>query len=234
MALDAWSTMVVWGWDQVSKEGCIAHVSCVIKTGTTPADNYRAPPTSPNHLDMSDTFDSAVWACATAVFIGVSRLSIFCLATATFDHTKFATRADIQFAADPQGNEYFSVQAPWTKTNGYKGATILVSRQERECDPVNVAVHHIIINNILPSSAPLFSSAAAAGWFPMRKEWFLNRCNKIWQADGLLRITGHSFRIVGAAELLSRGVPLEIVAKQGHWQSDAFLRYWRRIELVLP
>lgn len=187
-----------------------------------------------NHLDMSDTFDSAVWACATTTFFGVSRLGIFCPSAAVFDHTKFAKRADINFATDPQGNEYFSVHAPWTKTEGYKGATILVSKQEQECDPVNAAVHHIIINNNLPSSAPLFSFATASGWSPMRKDWFLNRCNAVWKADGLLRITGHSFRIGGATELLTRGVPPEIVAKQGHWRSDAFLRYWRRIELVLP
>lgn len=183
---------------------------------------------------MTNTFDSAVWACATAAFFGVCRLGVFCMLSANFERAKFATREDIHFATDPNGNDYFSVDAPWTKTDGFKGARILISRQERVCDPVNAAVHHMVINGGLPDSAPLFSFKTATGWAPLQKEWFMNRCNAIWAANGLTRVTGHSFRIGGATELLTRGIPPEIVAKQGHWRSDAFLRYWRRIELILP
>lgn len=38
-------------------------------------------------------------------------------------------------------------------------------------------------------------------------------------------ISGHSFRIGGAVELLLAGVPPEVVAATGNWTSLAFLLY---------
>lgn len=68
----------------------------------------------------------------------------------------------------------------------------------------------------------------------MTRTWFLNRCNEIWLANGLQTLTGHSFRIGGATELLLRGTPPDVVAVQGSWKSRAFLEYWRKIESILP
>lgn len=47
-------------------------------------------------------------------------------------------------------------------------------------------------------------------------------------------ISGHSFRIGGAVELLLAGVPPEVVASTGGWTSLAFLLYWRRMEEIIP
>ena len=68
----------------------------------------------------------------------------------------------------------------------------------------------------------------------MTKGWFMDRCEEVWEAAGLPRLSGHAFRIGGATELLLRGTPPEVVAVQGRWKSQAFLEYWRRIEGILP
>jgi hypothetical protein len=50
----------------------------------------------------------------------------------------------------------------------------------------------------------------------------------------MTRVHGHSYRIGGATELLTAGVPPEVVARQGGWTSLSFLLYWRKIEVILP
>ncbi|KZT10998.1 uncharacterized protein LAESUDRAFT_644183, partial [Laetiporus sulphureus 93-53] len=71
-------------------------------------------------------------------------------------------------------------------------------------------------------------------WAPMTRPWFLNHCNAIWTSAGLCSMTGHSFRIGGATELLLHGTPPDVIAVQGRWKSHAFLDYRRRIEQILP
>ncbi|KIJ30935.1 hypothetical protein M422DRAFT_186511, partial [Sphaerobolus stellatus SS14] len=56
----------------------------------------------------------------------------------------------------------------------------------------------------------------------------------IWIANGLPRITGHSFRIGGTTELLVAGVPPDVVKALGRWSSDAFLVYWRSLSELAP
>ena len=63
---------------------------------------------------------------------------------------------------------------------------------------------------------------------------FLSFISKIWSAASMDHISGHSFRIGGAVELLLAGVPPEVVASTGGWTSLAFLLYWRRIEEIIP
>jgi hypothetical protein len=205
---------------------------------TVPSSSKRPPrkPVTVQHLtalqdalDFSNTFDSAVWACATSAFYGVNRLGVFTpLSQSSYDPTKFAMRSDIEF-----GSNFFAINSPWSKTTG-ENVVLLVSQQLGECDPVAAMNHHLIINKALPPTAPLFAFQTTAGWTVLVKEWFMNRCNQIWREAGLDILGGHSFRIGGATELLARGVPPEIVAVQGHWRSDAFMAYWRRIQVILP
>jgi hypothetical protein len=68
----------------------------------------------------------------------------------------------------------------------------------------------------------------------MSKDLFLGRVYAIWKRTKLQYVSGHSFRIGGAVELLLRGVPPEVVAATGGWTSLAFLLYWRKVEEVLP
>jgi len=68
----------------------------------------------------------------------------------------------------------------------------------------------------------------------LTKVAFLSRCNQIWTASGYPRTTGHSFRIGGTTELLTSGVPPDVVKSMGRWSSDSFLRYWRDLETIAP
>ncbi|KAG1781296.1 hypothetical protein EV702DRAFT_1193475 [Suillus placidus] len=63
---------------------------------------------------------------------------------------------------------------------------------------------------------------------------FISRCNSIWSAAGIPTASGHSFRIGGTTELLLSGVPPDVVKALGRWSSDAFLRYWRKLDLLAP
>ncbi|KAJ7668534.1 hypothetical protein DFH06DRAFT_1038988, partial [Mycena polygramma] len=187
-----------------------------------------------NHLDMSNTFDSAVLACADSGYFGCNRLGeLLPISSTSFDPTRFATRENVSFGTDNHGIHFYDIKAPWTKTTGFEGASLLVSEQA-ELDPISTMHHHLVINRAVPDSSPLFSFQTAKGWSVLTKDLFLTRCNEIWTDSSLPCMTGHSFRIGGATEMLARGIPPEIVAKQGRWRSDAFLIYWRRIELILP
>ncbi|KAJ7625028.1 hypothetical protein DFH06DRAFT_746068 [Mycena polygramma] len=185
-------------------------------------------------ISDSNTFDSAVLACADSGYFGCNRLGeLLPISSTSFDPTRFATRENVSFGTDNHGIHFYDIKAPWTKTTGFEGASLLVSEQA-ELDPISTMHHHLVINRAVPDSSPLFSFQTAKGWSVLTKDLFLTRCNEIWTDSGLPCMTGHSFRIGGATEMLARGIPPEIVAKQGRWRSDAFLIYWRRIELILP
>jgi len=67
----------------------------------------------------------------------------------------------------------------------------------------------------------------------MKHTWFLNRCNAIWEKDGLSSAKGHGFHIGGTMHLLLLGVDPWIVMVQGHWSSQSFLTYWHKCEDIL-
>ncbi|KIO22575.1 hypothetical protein M407DRAFT_43894, partial [Tulasnella calospora MUT 4182] len=60
---------------------------------------------------------------------------------------------------------------------------------------------------------------------PLTQTAFTERCNEVWRREGFSWLTGHSFRIGGATELLLQGRPLDVVQKQGRWKSSTFLLY---------
>ena len=68
----------------------------------------------------------------------------------------------------------------------------------------------------------------------MTQDWFLDRVNEVWVAKGLEKLSGHCFRIGGTTELLLRGMNPDVVAMLGSWESRAFLKYWPKIEQILP
>jgi len=54
--------------------------------------------------------------------------------------------------------------------------------------------HHLTSNINIPPSAPLFAfKTANRQWAPMKRSWFLERCNEIWAKEGLTSIKGHGF-----------------------------------------
>ncbi|KAJ7288768.1 hypothetical protein C8J57DRAFT_1214864 [Mycena rebaudengoi] len=145
-----------------------------VKNGVTnlvPESSTRAPrpPVTIPHisalrenLSLNNTFDSAVLACAECAFFGCNRLGeLLPTSHISYDPSKFATRTAISFDSDPAGNNFYAIKAPWTKTTGYAGATLLVSQQD-SLNPVASMEHHLIINKSVPSSSPLFSFQTAS------------------------------------------------------------------------
>ena len=68
----------------------------------------------------------------------------------------------------------------------------------------------------------------------MMKPWFIDRCNAIWVVAGFPQMPGHAFCIGGATKLLLQGTDPNVVATQGRWLSQAFLKYWHWIESIFP
>ncbi|KIK78586.1 hypothetical protein PAXRUDRAFT_80365, partial [Paxillus rubicundulus Ve08.2h10] len=75
---------------------------------------------------------------------------------------------------------------------------------------------------------------SSRGWHCLTRKKILARCNSIWTSNGIPASAGHSFRIGGTIELLLAGVPPDVVKALDRWSSDAFLRYWRSLELLAP
>lgn len=154
----------------------------------------------------------------------------------TFDPHKHVSRsADLHRGATRDGDPFFTLHIPFSKTTGNSGADIAVVHSPDPTSPFTALDYHLRVNQNVPDSAPFFAFQQDDSWEALTKGVFLKRCNEVWAAAGLTVITGgHSFRIGGVTELLLRGVPPEVVAKQGRWRSDAFLKYWRRIETIIP
>jgi len=76
--------------------------------------------------------------------------------------------------------------------------------------------HHLAPStNIMPST-PLFTFKMSEGtWAPMKRAWFLDRCDEIWEKDGLTFVKGHGFQISSTTHLLLLGVDPGVVVAQG-------------------
>jgi site-specific recombinase XerD len=95
-------------------------------------------------------------------------------------------------------------------------------------------MNHVTVNNI-PSDQPLFSYRNDKGRLVcLSRRKFLQRCNNVWKKHGVPSITGHSFRIGGTTHLLIAGVNPDVVQAMGRWNSDVFLIYWRRLDILAP
>ena len=204
----------------------------------------KRPPVTIEHLhalrrglDLSSSFDAAVWSAATIAFWSCCRLGELLVPTRfSFPVNKHVTKNCSQaFRQDVGGISSFSFHVPWTKTTKFNGADIIVTQINEPTDPLAALNHHLKTNNSIPPSAPFFSFRTAdGGHAPLTKQWFMACCEEVWVAAGLPKLDGHAFRIGGATELLLRGVPPDVVATQGRWKSKSFLEYWRRIEGILP
>ncbi|TFY65321.1 hypothetical protein EVJ58_g2058 [Rhodofomes roseus] len=184
-------------------------------------------------VDISSNEGLCVRAAAATAFWCQLRLGeIFATSRAVSDQTNIPSRDDLSYDLDAAGS--MQLRLPWTKTKRHKGETIIVTRQCGSTDPIS-ALHHHIQSNRPSAFEPLFSFRTPNGSLScLTKKRFLSICNKIWSSHGLPHTTGHSFRIGGTTELLMGGVDPDVVKTMGRWSSDAFLRYWRALEVVVP
>jgi hypothetical protein len=126
-----------------------------------------------------------------------------------------------------------SIFLPFTKTHQNRGETTYLFRQEDELDPITALNHHISFSRLLPLQLIASFRRPDGSIVHMSKDIFMKRCNQIWKAEGIERMTGHSFRIGGATVFLQHGVESDIVKRLGRWKSDAAMLYWRNLPRVL-
>ena len=186
-------------------------------------------------LDLSNTFDAAVWAVASIAFWACCRLGELVVPSQShIDPLKYVLRkTTLKFASSTC--RYATLHIPWTKTTKNNGANISITSRDDPACPLIALEHHLSCSPNVPAHAPFFSyETGEGGWAPMTRGWFLDRCNAVWTKAGYNKMSGHSFRIGGTTHLLLSGVPPDVVAVQGRWLSNAFLAYWRQIDSILP
>lgn len=240
--LQLWHTLQDAPW--LGNRGLKAALKGVGKQAPASSTRPQRPPVTRAHLlclrrylDLTATMDSAVFATACMAFHGCNRLGELLVPSAGgFDAAKHVARSASMSVESANGEAVFGrVLIPWTKTTGAQGADIILTAATDDTCAVKAAQHHLAVNAGAPDDMPFFSWRAADGkWYPLTKDWFLKRCAAIWDAHGLKAVYGHSFRIGGTTDLLLRGLPPSIVAIQGRWSSRAFLRYWRKVEDIVP
>jgi hypothetical protein len=188
-----------------------------------------------HHLDLTDSFDAATFAIATVAFWSCCRLGELVIDSHFNPSLHVSRSTPIRRGLAANGLPYITFHIPNSKTQGTEGADIHISDSTCDCSPIYALNHHLSANIIVPPTAPLFAFATAdGGWAPMRRSWFLKRCNEVWQAHDLGSLKGHGFRIGGTTHLLLLGVDPWAVMAQGRWSSNSFLRYWRKCEEILP
>jgi len=187
-----------------------------------------------HHLILTDTFDTAIYGTATVAFWCQCRLSEVTVKN-HFDAAIHALRSSPQKSGSTASNiKFHSFRAPHTKTH-CNGEDIHWTDSGCAHSAVPAFNNHWLVNSHVPPSAHIFAFETADGnHAPMRRLWFLSRCNEIWAKDGLATLSGHSFGIGGTTHLLLMGVDPFIIMAQGSWHSLTFLNYWRLCEEILP
>ena len=181
------------------------------------------------------TLDHAVYAAATTMFYGQLRVGEVCATQekySTFNNQLHPTLADLRAPHTLAGSRILHL--PCTKTKGTQGEDVAICRQDGCTDPINAMRNHMVVNDITDPKIALFSY-----WddnIHMRKlltpSKFMKRCNELWKNWGHPRFTGHSFRIGGTTHYLLRKVDPNVIRVMGRWSSDAFLRYWRQLDVL--
>ncbi|KIK73504.1 hypothetical protein PAXRUDRAFT_75598, partial [Paxillus rubicundulus Ve08.2h10] len=187
-------------------------------------------------LDNSSYFDSAIWATTCITFWSCSCLGELIIPSPNL----FSPQKHISCSILPLSNcfltnedltHFCSFHIPWTKTTRELGTDISITSQPHIIYPFITLHTHITINSGLPSSAPLFSfKLLNRPWQALMKPKFMRHCKQIWVKAGFPSMPGHTFCIGGATELLLQGVSPDVVTQQGHWNSQAFLKYWHSIK----
>jgi len=145
------------------------------------------------HLDLTNTFDIAVFALACIAFWSCCRLGELLIDSKFDPLAHVAHSTDITRGIAANGTKYVNFTIPRTKTNE-NGAKINLSDSTCDCSSIAAFEHHLSSNSIIPSTAPLFAFETSDGsWAPMKRRWFLDRCNEAWAHEGLTSIKGHGF-----------------------------------------
>lgn len=184
-------------------------------------------------LDETDPKDIAVMAMASVAFFAQLRLGEILPPTekpGRFDPRKNPVVGNLGEGLSRKGSR--TLHLPWTKTKKEKGEDVVICAQRGKINPVAALEYHIQANE-LGRDSPLAEYREIKGKRKtLTTRAFMARCNEIWKKNGMQRLTGHCFRIGGTTCYLLAGISPDVVKALGRWSSDAFLRYWRSVELL--
>ncbi|KAJ7705618.1 hypothetical protein B0H17DRAFT_1038498 [Mycena rosella] len=185
------------------------------------------------NLDHNDPRDAAVFASVCCAFWGQIRISKILSETQnSFIPGWIPLVSDLAPPSSHAGSRILKL--PHTKTKGNRGNSSMLCRQQGASDPIKAVENHLLVKAI-PDNLPLFLHRnRAGGLICLTCKKLMLRYNVVWAALGHPVSTGHSFRIRGTTELLLAGVSPSVVQAMGHWLSDVFLVYWRRLDLLAP
>lgn len=187
------------------------------------------------NLDLTEPKDIAVMGIAPALMFGqmwagevlpsLDRIE-------DFDPRKHPTRKDLGQPFSTKGSR--ALDLPFTKTAKEKGERVAICAQPEMGDACpSAAMDYHIAANELQDDSPIASYLELSGARKvLTARAFVARCNEIWKDAGLSRLTGHCFRIGGTTFYLLEGVSPDVVKAMGRWSSDAFLKYWRKLEAL--
>ncbi|KAF8581630.1 hypothetical protein K439DRAFT_1647853 [Ramaria rubella] len=182
-----------------------------------------------NGLDLAEPFHTAVFTAACDAFWGQCSLGeLLCNTLNTFDARRHLTTASYTIHTNSA-----TITLPWMNTKKGRGEVVTLAHQIAPLDPATTHTLHWTINQA-PIRSHLYAYTRFSTFVPLTKSVFLHCCNKIWADAGHPQTTGHSFQIGGTTELLLAGVPPDVVKAMGHWNSDAFLVYWRSLNELAP
>lgn len=127
-----------------------------------------------SHLDLTTSFNVAIFAVACVAFWSCCRLGEL-LIDLDFDPNLHVSRSvPVKCGTAANGLPYCSFHIPSSKTKGSKGANIIISDSTCKCSAVTTFNHHLAANTKVPHNAPLFAFKTADGnWAPLRCSWFL-------------------------------------------------------------
>ncbi|KAE9384337.1 hypothetical protein BT96DRAFT_771237, partial [Gymnopus androsaceus JB14] len=171
--------------------------------------------------------DYAIAAAAKALFAGQMRSGAILATSPNPDDYNPSELPAVSDLLPPNSTSKRNLRLPKMKTSQTRGEKVVLGAQPGRTCPIHALRDHIKVNRLRPEH-PLLAFCNAHGKLKvLTKVDFLKRCNSIWSAKGIPRMTGHCFCIGGTTHLLTSGIPPDVVKALGRWKSDAFLKYWR-------
>lgn len=111
-----------------------------------------------DRLNLSNSFDAAIWALPSVAFWSCCRLGELLIPSAhAFDAFKHVSRKilPLSFSTLDNGTRFSSIHIPWSKTNLNDGADISMTARDHRTCPIRALDNHLFGNASLPSVAPL-------------------------------------------------------------------------------
>ncbi|TFK18561.1 hypothetical protein FA15DRAFT_683254 [Coprinopsis marcescibilis] len=180
-----------------------------------------------DHLDLNNSLDAAVFACATTKFWSVSQLSEFTVSSIkSFDPTRRVKRSQVteSTAVRPLGVPVTTLRIPSTKCTIVEDELVHWSRQEGAADPQAAFAHHFVAHDPSPNAHLFTYKDRKGGTVPLSKAVFMTRVRRTAKGAGIGVLYGHGLRI---------DVPFDVVKGIGRWAGEAFTRYLRDHATIL-